>query len=141
VERKAVPETPCSCAMLRRTARCVTRRYDRALRPVGLRLTQYSILANLDSAGAMSITALAERLGMDRSTLSRNLRPLERAGLVRFQDGSDRRAREAAITAAGHDRLTLARPYWQEAEGSFRRALGPTDSEALRRLLARASSI
>lgn len=137
--KAAVPETPCSCAMLRRAARRVTQRYDRALEPAGLRLTQYSILANLDAHGAMSITALAERLGMDRTTLSRTLRPLEGGGLVRLQGGADRRAREVALTAGGAGRLAAARPLWQEAERAFRRELGPADSATLRQLLARAA--
>ena len=137
--KAAVPETPCSCALLRRTARRVTRRYDEALRPAGLRLTQYSILANLESVGAMSITALADRLGMDRTTLSRNLGPLERGGLVRFQGGADRRLREVVPTDAGRARLAAARPLWQDAERCFRRELGADDAAALRRLLGRIS--
>lgn len=137
--KAAVPETPCSCAMLRRAARRVTQRYDGALEPAGLRLTQYSILANLDAHGAMSISALAERLGMDRTTLSRTLRPLKEDGLVRLQGGADRRAREVSLTAGGVERLAAARPLWQEAERAFRQSLGPADSATLRQLLARAA--
>ncbi|MDH3474180.1 MAG: MarR family transcriptional regulator, partial [Rhodospirillales bacterium] len=66
--------------MLRRTARRLTQAYDQALRPSGLRLTQFSVLANLTRSGGLSITDLAELLAMERTTLTRNLRPLERAG-------------------------------------------------------------
>ena len=91
-------EMPCTCARLRRTARRLTRAYDRALRPSGLRLTQYSVLANVTRAGGLSITELAERLAMDRTTLTRNLRPLEAAGWVRVAP----RPRPAQPRGRGH---------------------------------------
>ncbi|HEX6142489.1 MAG TPA: MarR family winged helix-turn-helix transcriptional regulator [Geminicoccaceae bacterium] len=125
--------------MLRRTARRVTQAYDAALRPAGLRLTQYSILANLDRAPGSTITGLAERLVMDRTTLTRNLRPLERAGWVARGPGADPRARTLALTAAGRATVERARPLWQAAERSFRARLGPERAGALRDLLDEAA--
>jgi DNA-binding MarR family transcriptional regulator len=127
--------------MLRRTARQVTRNFDRALASAGLRLTQYSILANLDATGSTSVTALAERLAMDRTTLTRNLRPLEREGWVERLSGADPRARALALTGPGRERLERARPLWQTAERSFRRHLGREDTLALRRLLDKAAAL
>ena len=131
----APPDSPCTCAKARRTARHLTREYDRALKPAGLKLTQYSVLANLMLRGGMSITALAERLAMDRTTMTRNLRPLERAGWVVVQDGPDRRSRSVAITGAGRDVYDRALPLWQSAERAIRRAMGEDNAAALRGLL------
>jgi len=135
----APPETPCTCAALRRTARRLTRAYDRALRPAGLRLTQYSVLANLARAEGegrgLTVTDLARRLAMDRTTLTRNLRPLEAAGWLRVSPGPDRRSRAVEITDEGRRILEAARPLWQEAERTFRQALGREEAANLRRLL------
>ena len=138
-DRSALAETPCTCAALRRTARRLTKAYDRALRPAGLRLTQYSVLANVaraDGEGSgLTVTDLARRLAMDRTTLTRNLRPLEVAGWLRVAPGPDRRSRAVEITEEGRRVLEAARPLWQAAERTFRQALGREDAAALRRLL------
>ncbi len=128
-------KTPCTCAKLRRTARRLTQAYDRALKPAGLRLTQYSVLANLARRGPLSITELAELLAMDRTTLTRNLRPLEKAGWLAVGKGPDRRSRAVAVTAAGRRVFERAQPLWQDAERAFRRKLGRDDAKALRDLL------
>jgi DNA-binding MarR family transcriptional regulator len=121
--------------MLRRTARRLTQAYDQALRPSGLRLTQYSVLANLTRRGGLSITDLAELLAMERTTLTRNLRPLERAGWVRVGPGPDRRSRAVEITPAGRRVFDQALPLWREAERAFRRRLGRDRAAALSRML------
>jgi DNA-binding MarR family transcriptional regulator len=133
--RPAVPETPCTCAALRRATRRLTQAYDLALKPAGLRLTQYSVLANLSRTGGLSITDLAQRLAMDRTTLTRNLRPLERAGWVRIAPGPDRRSRAVEITDQGRRVFEAAQPLWQDAERAFRSSLGRENAAALRRLL------
>lgn len=121
--------------MLRRTARRVTQAYDSALRPVGLKLTQYSVLANVVQDGGLSITELAERLASDRTTLTRNLRPMERAGWIAIAAGADRRCRAVGITKAGQAIFEQALPLWQEAERHFRRKMGRETAADLRRLL------
>ncbi len=135
------PDSPCTCAKARRTARHLTREYDRALKPAGLKLTQYSVLANLVLHGGMSITALAERLAMDRTTMSRNLRPLERSGWVVVRDGPDRRSRSVSITGAGRGVYERAQPLWRAAERTFRRSLGLEEAAALRSLLDTALTV
>src|SRR4051812_44580671 len=77
----------CTCAKLRRLARRVTQSYDRVLQASGLKVTQYSLLVNLRENSALSVSALAEKMAMDRTTLTRNLKPLVHAGLVNVQDG------------------------------------------------------
>jgi len=130
----------CTCAALRRTTRRLTQVYDDALKPAGLKLTQYSVLANLSQAEHPSITDLAERLAMDRTTLTRNLRPLEKAGWVRLDHGGDRRARAVVLTAEGRRVLDAARPVWRETEIAVRARLGADGGADLRRLLAEASA-
>lgn len=127
--------SPCTCAVLRRTARRVTQIYDEALRPSGLRLTQYSVLANVERAEGPTVTELAELLEMDRTTLTRNLKPLAKAGLLRIAPGPDQRSRAVEITPDGEAAVARARPLWQEAERRFRRTLGRETSAELRRLL------
>ena len=107
----------CACYRIRTAARVVTRAYDEALRPVGLRATQLSVLLAVAAEDAMSITALAKFMGMDRSTLTRNLRPLEKEGLITLGDEGWRRSRTLEITKAGRSRLREALPLWNSATG------------------------
>lgn len=114
----------CACHRIRMAARSVTRAYDEALRPIGLRATQASVLAAIAAEGAMSITALARVIGMDRSTLTRNLAPLEKEGLLSLGSEGWRRSRTLAITAKGRSRLEKAMPLWEEAQRRLRREIG-----------------
>lgn len=130
-------ETPCNCAAIRQAARRVTRLYDQALAPAGLRITQYPVLSWLASAGPMTMNVLAERLAMDRATLGHNLRPLEAQGLVTLAAGEDRRSRVVTLTNAGRHKLREARPAWHKAQHTFEAAFGPDDSAALRATMVR----
>ena len=138
-DRVARQRTECTCIALREATRQVTQIYDQALREVGLRVTQYSLLSNLERQGGLTISELAERLFMDRTTLTRNLRPLETQGLVRLAPGADRRSRAVELTDAGRDAIAAARPLWQQAERAFRRAMGRDEAADLRRLLHQAA--
>jgi len=130
-------ETTCNCAAIRQAARRVTRLYDQALAPAGLRITQYPILSWLAIAGPMTMNVLADRIVMDRATLGHNLRPLEAQGLVTMAAGQDRRSRVVALTEAGRQKLREARPAWNSAQKTFEAAFGPEDSAALRATMAR----
>jgi DNA-binding MarR family transcriptional regulator len=116
--------TRCACFSLRKAARAVTQRYDDALRPAGLRTTQFSLLALLRLAGPAPLTRLAEEAVMDRTTLGRNLKVLQRDGLVRVLPGEDARVREVEITRKGVTKLEETFPYWQRAQRSMARSLG-----------------
>jgi len=105
-------------------ARSVTRIYDDELRPSGLRATQVSVLVAIAVDEVMSIAALAKFMGMDRSTLTRNLRPLERDGLIRLGSEGWRRSRTVEITKKGRSRLRDALPLWEKAQETLRRKLG-----------------
>jgi len=130
----------CSCFRLRRAARRLSQVYDQALRPSGLRGTQYSLLSHVLHADGLSVTDLAERMAMERTTLTRNLRPLQKAGLVRIEAGADRRSRAVRITARGRQAYEAALPLWRAAERSFRRQMGRDEVAALHRLLDRAAA-
>jgi len=105
--------------------RVVNRHYDRALAPAGITTTAYSILARLDREGPQPIGVLAGRLALDRTTLSRELRPLAAAGLVAVRpDKADSRRRVIGLSAAGRKKLTRARPLWQRAQDELAETFG-----------------
>lgn len=105
-------------------ARAVTQLYDTALQPAGLKATQFTVLAKLDSLGAQPVTRLAETLILDRTTLTRNLKPLERDGLVRIVPEADQRVRKVSITDAGRQRLETCLPLWEQAQNRIHARLG-----------------
>ena len=126
----------CNCLALRQAARHVTQLYDEFLAPSGIRATQYSILARLQRNGPMTINALAAELVMDRTTLGRNIRPLQRDGLIAVGAGkTDRRSRELSLTPSGIARCRAARAGWDKAQAKFERAFGAERARALRALL------
>jgi DNA-binding MarR family transcriptional regulator len=129
--------TSCNCAAIRQAARRVTRLYDQALAPCGLRITQYPILSWLATSGPMAMGVLAERLIMDRATLGHNLRPLQAQGIVTLTSGQDRRSRTVALTEAGWRKLTEARPAWNAAQKTFESVFGTDDAAALRTTMVR----
>jgi len=118
-------EVICVCATARMAARSLTRIYDRALEPAGIRTTQFSVLARLLEEGPLPLTHLAGRLAMDRTTLARDLRPLERRGLVAISVGADRRVRMAELTPAGRRLVDEVRPLWKQVQRDVRAQLGP----------------
>jgi DNA-binding MarR family transcriptional regulator len=126
----------CNCLALRQVARHITQFYDQFLAPAGLCATQFSILARLDRLGPITISALAAELVMDRSTLDRNLQPLERKGLVAVVKGhTDRRSREIRLTDAGAERLRTAVEGWVKAQAGFEAVFGAQRSSESRTLL------
>lgn len=126
----------CNCLALRQAARHVSQFYDKFLGASGLRTTQYSILARLDRKGPLTINALAAELVMDRTTLGRNILPLERAGLIKIGPGQrDKRRKELRLTASGGERLRTAFARWQEAQARFEQTFGAKRARELRGLL------
>lgn len=126
----------CNCFAVRAAARHVTQCYDQFLAPTGLRTTQFSILAKLKRKGPLTISELAEDMVMDRTTLGRNILPLERDGLIRIEPTpSDRRAKELRLTKAGEKRFEAARKGWHAAQARFETVFGATRAAELRTLL------
>jgi DNA-binding MarR family transcriptional regulator len=126
----------CNCLAVRQAARHITQFYDAFLSPAGLRTTQFSILAKLRRLGPMTINALAAELVMDRTTLGRNIRPLQREGLLAVAPGqSDRRSKELRLTEAGVERLRTAVGGWTRAQERFSAVFGAERAAELRSLL------
>ena len=125
----------CLCTNLRRAARGVSRFYDGALDGFGINVAQYSLLCNLQRLDQPSISALAEAMGLDRSTLGRNLRVLEGEGLVRMVEGEDQRNRIVQLTDAGRERLAAALPAWEAAQQRLIDRLGAEKRATLLALL------
>jgi DNA-binding MarR family transcriptional regulator len=126
----------CNCLALRQAARHVTQFYDRYLVSTGLRATQFSILAKIKGLGPITINALAEDMVMDRTTLGRNIEPLERDGLIAVTKGqADRRSKELQLTDAGAARLRAASKAWAEAQARFERSFGTKRASDLRAIL------
>lgn len=122
--------SPCTCFHLRRATRRVTQIYDRELAAVALSLNQYTILRR-SRQGPRALGELAEELGMDRTTLTRNLKPLLEAGLLDEARGEDARQRLIALSDAGRARLAAAVPHWRRAQHLIDTSFG---AEAVARL-------
>ncbi|AZL67479.1 MULTISPECIES: MarR family winged helix-turn-helix transcriptional regulator [Pseudomonas] len=127
----------CICTHLRRAARGVSRHYDEALAGFGINVAQFSLLRHVQRLDRPSITSLAEAMGLERSTLGRNLRVLEAEGLVCLADGDDQRNRLVLLSEAGKARLEAAHPAWQQAQQQLVEQLGEGQRDELVRLLER----
>jgi DNA-binding MarR family transcriptional regulator len=133
-------EIQCDCYCLRQATRRVTQLYDRALAPLNLRSTQYSLLSEIHRLGPISLNPLAEALVMDRATLGHNIRPLEARGYLMIAVGQDRRSREVSLTKAGKDVLAKGARLWRRAQLTFEEAIGRDESARLRVELLRVAA-
>ncbi|WP_372573634.1 MarR family winged helix-turn-helix transcriptional regulator [Ruegeria jejuensis] len=131
----------CNCTALRRASRRLTATYDRMLAPHKIRSTQFSILFYLDREKKVRINDLAELLIMDGTTVTRNLKPLERDGYLSIEKGKDRRERWVGLTAEGKALLTEALPAWQEAQRNFEDSIGHEDAGDLRGMLNQVAAL
>lgn len=124
-EKARIAFTTCACHNIRKASRAITQFYDEKLRPSGLRVTQFNILGAALALEPVTISRLAKAIVTDRTTLTRNLKLLEKQGLVRLASGKDRRQREITVTADGRRALAKAYPLWREAQVHILNALGP----------------
>jgi DNA-binding MarR family transcriptional regulator len=132
----AIPE-PCNCQAIRAAARHVSQFYDQSLAPTGLRTSQFTILAKLKHKGSQTINALADDLVMDRTTLGRNILPLERDGLIRIEASpTDRRAKMLVLTKTGEQRVRAAAKLWYAAQARFDAVFGAKRATDMRTLMA-----
>jgi DNA-binding MarR family transcriptional regulator len=130
------PPEECTCLAVRQAARHITQLYDQHLAAAGLRTSQFSILVKLRRLGPITINALADVMVMDRTTLGRNILPLERDGLISVAPGvKDRRSKELRLTEAGAERLRAGYVGWKEAQRQFATAFGDERAAGLRALL------
>lgn len=129
----------CACYNLRRTSRVVTQVFDAYFDELGLRSTQYTVLAALayESEGRPTVTHLASALVLEQSSLSRNLAVLERLGLLALEPGTDKRERIVTLTRDGREMLARGYPIWKQAQGVVAAALGATELDVQLRSLRR----
>lgn len=133
---RPAPERPCTCFRLRRAARLLSRHYDQALKPSGTNVNQFSILRRAEAA-TLPLGVLAGRLGMDRTTLSRDLKPLLAAGSVELVPGDDPRQRCVRLTDGGRRQLAAALPLWRAAQAAVDDCVGTGAIDALHEELER----
>ncbi|MCU7857669.1 MAG: MarR family transcriptional regulator [Candidatus Thiodiazotropha sp. (ex Lucinoma borealis)] len=115
----------CAVFNLRKASRAITQLYEEILRPSGILPTQFTLLVAVRGMGPIAISKLADQLVMDRTTLTRNLKPLERDGLLSVIPGvQDQRSREVKVTQKGINQLGIALPLWRDVQRKIRKALG-----------------
>jgi DNA-binding MarR family transcriptional regulator len=129
---EAAAAQACACLNLRKAARAITQAYDAAIEPSGMRATQFSVLQVIAFAEDAPMSRVARILGMDRTTLTRNLGPLEERGWVRSERGPDRRERTLALTRSGRAALERATPLWQAAQARIVGRIGAAQWNDLR---------
>jgi DNA-binding MarR family transcriptional regulator len=126
----------CLCLHVQRAGRTIGRRFDDALRPLGLTNYQLSLLISLQAGGPPTIGKLSEEMAMDRTTLTANLKPLERCGLVKIRaDDRDRRLRHIVLTRTGRQLVARGYAIWKKVHAAEIRKLASFDTDELRRAL------
>ncbi|MCB5204268.1 MarR family winged helix-turn-helix transcriptional regulator [Neorhizobium sp. T786] len=126
----------CHCIMLRKATRKVSSYYDEALAPLGVNIGQFSLLRNIRGLAPVSLTDLAARVELDRSTVGRNAKVLERMGLVTIGPGKDNRETMLDLTEKGHDLLKEGAPLWDGVQETIEARLGEEKTRQLQELLA-----
>ncbi len=128
-------DLPCICVAVRKASRRLTAVYDDALAPEGINLAQFSLLKNIRRHGPLSLSRLGEIVELDRSTLGRNVRVLERMGLVALAAGTDQRQAVVALTPDGIATLARALPLWEDVQAGIHARIGAPGAAQLEALL------
>jgi len=134
-------QTECVCVNLRRATRALTQLYDSALAEAGVKVTQFSLLRAIERSEPAAINTLAEDLDLDRTTLARNLLPLQRDRLVTLATGDDQRVTEVRLTAKGRKAIAQALPLWQQVQGEIVERLGAGSVQQMRDFAAAALAL
>lgn len=134
-------DDPCSCFYLRRAARLVTRQYAETMKDAGLKSSQFSILSMLSFNGQLTITELADKMGLERTSMSRTLRPMEKDGLITISAEKEQRRRYIALTKQGASTYKRALPLWNKAQSELKQQLGESDLKLLKTLLKRTAEV
>jgi DNA-binding MarR family transcriptional regulator len=140
-ERIARLSSTCICNNLRRAARLVTNHYDKLLEPAGLRVSQATVLVVIYLSGELTINEMAEQLELDRTTLTRNLKPLAQQGLLTIAPGSDQRTRVVALTSQGEAALLKVLPLWEQTQAYMVEGIGEANASLLLTQLSEAAAL
>ncbi|VBB09005.1 Hypothetical protein LUCI_4291 [Lucifera butyrica] len=133
--------SPCNCMNIRRASRAVTQFYDEVLKSCGLTIAQLALLRRLETAERITISELAKRLRIDRTTLNRNMKPLVDAGLIAVNPGKDSRTRQVSLTEPGKDAADKGWTLWGEAQSELKEYLGEEDLAKLVQLLSKLEAL
>lgn len=133
--------SPCHCLNIRRASRSVTQFYEKVLEPSKLKITQYSLLRNLEAVGPATMSVLAKIMRIDRTTLNRNMKPLLAAGLITVNPGEDSRSRQVILTEAGRDTLLKTLELWDQAQALLEEYLGREELDSLEQSLAKLEAL
>ena len=131
----------CNCMNVRRASRAITQFYDEVLKPSGLTVAQMALLGHLVVMDEITITDLAKRMRIDRTTLNRNMKPLIEGDLITVKTGKDTRTRQIHITECGKIAVNQARGLWKEAQASIKEYLGEEDLQKLTQLLVKLEAL
>jgi DNA-binding MarR family transcriptional regulator len=131
----------CACGSLRRASRLITQVYDNFLQPSGLKITQFIMLMSVKILGPITITKLAQKLLMDRTTCTRNLKNLQEKNLINFEQSEDRRMKKIVLTDQGNEILEQAIPFWEKAQNFLLDKVGENQMASLVKDLSRTVSI
>ena len=129
-------DSSCFCISVRKASRRITAIYDDALAPVGINLAQFSLLKSMRRLAPVSLTDLAKNAELDRSTMGRNMRVLERMGLASSVGSQDQREAAFALTPLGQQTLDRAMPLWEQVQVDIEEKLGPANAAQLNLLLS-----
>ena len=140
-ERIARLSSTCICNNLRGAARLVTNYYDKLLEPAGLRVSQATVLVVLYLSGVLTINEMAEKLELDRTTLTRNLKPLAQQGLLTISPGSDQRTRVVELTPKGEAALLKVLPLWEQTQSYMVEGIGEANASLLLTQLSEAAAL
>ncbi|MFB3916746.1 MAG: MarR family winged helix-turn-helix transcriptional regulator [Terriglobales bacterium] len=135
------PSLPCMCASFRRVSRALTQLYDEALRPLGLRVTQFTVLQVLARRGEVSQGELGQMLAMDSTTLTRTLDIMCGRGWIVKRRGKDRRERLLSLSRAGRGQLKRAIPAWEKAQAQLHSQVGEARWEELLQLTSELTNV
>jgi DNA-binding MarR family transcriptional regulator len=141
MKTSSLPALPCLCASFRRATRALTQHYDEAMRPTGLRATQFTLLQALSLTGEVTQGRLGQILAMDSTTLTRTLEIMTRRGWVAKKQGKDRRERRVGLTKAGQAQFERALPRWDKLQADLRRRLGAEPWDSLMQLTRNVTTI
>lgn len=131
MSKPALPALPCLCASFRRSSRALTQYYEQALRPLGLRSSQFTVLQALSLVGETTQGRLGQILAMDSTTLTRTLDIMDRQGWIAKLQGQDRRSWRLSLTKSGKSKFKRALPSWQEVQSRLQSQLGSDRWETL----------
>ena len=131
----------CACGTLRRASRLTTQIYDKFLQPSGLKITQFIMLMSVKILGPITITKLAQKLFMDRTTCTRNLKSLQEKNLINFEQSEDRRMKKFVLTDQGNEIIEQAIPLWEKAQNFLLNKVGENQMASLVKDLSRMVSI